>query len=348
MKRYITKIHYKEKIQGRDKILSIILKIASIPYFIGCELKNYLYKKNILKIYDTQSYVISVGNLTTGGTGKTPITAEIANYLQQNGDKVCIVSRGYKGKLKNKTPNIISNGEKIFYEASMAGDEPFWLAKNCPKVAIITCSDRKKGIKYGKEKLNCNKFILDDGFQHQRVKRDLNIVVIDGEKKFGNGLILPAGPLREPITEIHRADKIIIVNKDTNAKGLKGYKRILEKALKKPIFICNMKLDTPYNINTNEKIEYEKLYAFCAIGQPKQFFNLLKMNIIGEKAFADHHRYCEKDIEYLWAEAKSVGATGLITTEKDAVKLKELKISKKLKIFAVKLIPEIDIKEVIS
>ena len=348
IKAYISKLHYEKSLNTPDKIILFGLKVISIPYFIGSALKNYLYKKGILKISNLNTYIISVGNLTTGGTGKTPVTAEIANYLLSKGDKVCIVSRGYKGKLNNKKTNIISSGNEIFYNAQMAGDEPYWLAKNCKGAVVITCADRKQGILTGKEKYNCNKFILDDGFQHQKVKRDLNLLIIDWEKKFGNELILPAGPLREPITEIYRADKIIVVNKKANQRGLKGYKKVLEKNLNKPVFICNMKLEHPYDIQTNELYNYERVLAFCAIGQPEQFFNLLSANVVAQKIYEDHHSYKEKDIEDLIEYAKIHKATALITTEKDAVKIKNLESAKNIKIFAAKLVPEINIEEVLS
>lgn len=347
MKKFISKIHYKKDLTHIEKVVMFLLKIISIPYFIGSEMKNYLYKKGILKEYDLGSYVISVGNLTTGGTGKTPITAEIANYLTSKEKKVCIVSRGYKGRLNNKKPNLISDGKTIFFDAKMAGDEPYWLSQNCKNTAVVTCSRRKLGIEFAKKKLGSEIFILDDGFQHRKVKRNLNILVIDGDKKFGNELILPAGPLREPITEIHRADKIIIVNKNPNAKGLKGYKRVLEKALQKPVFICNMKLSLPYDIKTGELFNYERVLAFCAIGQPEQFFNLLTVNTAGQMAYADHHCYSEKDLEYLKECANSVGAKALITTEKDAVKIKSLKNFNSIKIYTTKLIPDLAVEEVL-
>ena len=348
MKTYISKLHYKKDLNGTDKIVLFVLKIVSIPYFIGSSIKNYLYKKNLLKSYDTGCRIISVGNLTTGGTGKTPITAEIAKYLAKNGEKVCIVSRGYKGKLNNKTPNLISDGETIFYDANMAGDEPYWLSVNCKGVAVVTCSDRKKGIEFYKQKTGCKTFILDDGFQHRKAKRNLNLLVIDGEKKFGNEMILPAGPLREPLTEIYRADKIIIVNKKTHNRGLRGYKRVLERALNMPVFLCDMKLGHPYNIHNDEPFNYERVLAFCAIGQPEQFFNLLTANVAGQEIFEDHHDYSEEDIEYLIKKANEHGATALITTEKDAVKIKNLKNAKKIKIYAAKLVPDIKIEEILA
>ena len=346
MKTYISKLHYKKELNGIEKVVLFVLKIASIPYFIVSSVKNYLYKKNIMKEYDIGCKIISVGNLTTGGTGKTPITAEIANYFVGKGEKVCIVSRGYKGKLDNSKPNLISDGETIFYDASLAGDEPFWLSKSCKGAAVVTCSNRRKGIEFYKQKTGCNLFIMDDGFQHRKVKRDLNLLVIDGEKKFGNELILPAGPLREPLTEIYRADKIIIVNKKTHNRGLRGYKRVLERALNKPVFLCDMKLAHPYNIYSNEPFNYERVLAFCAIGQPEQFFNLLTANVVGQEVFEDHHDYTEDDIKYLINKAKEHCAEALITTEKDAVKILKLKNSKNIKIYAAKLVPDLNIEEI--
>jgi len=346
MKTYIQKLHYEKELKGFDKILFFLLKIFSIPYFIVLSFKNYLYKKKVYKIYDSGCYVISVGNLTTGGTGKTPITAEIAKYLVTQKCNVCIVSRGYKGKLNNKIPHVISDGNTIYYDADMAGDEPYWLAKNCNGVKVITCSSRKKAILYANKEYGCDKFILDDGFQHQKVKRDMNILVIDGEKKFGNELILPAGPLREPITEIYRANRIVIVNKRNTERGLRGYKRVLERVLNMPVFLCNMKLDKPYNIITNEGVDNAKFLAFCAIGQPEQFFNLLPQEIKNTKIFEDHHSYSQKDIDDLQNYAKECGATALITTEKDAVKLKNLRNIDN--IYAAALIPNIDISEVLK
>ncbi len=348
MKAYISKLHYEKNLRHIDKLVLFVLKFASIPYFIGSEFKNYLYKKNILKTYASNEYVISVGNLTTGGTGKTPITAEIANYLANKGEKVCIVSRGYKGKLGNKKPNVISDGKTIFYDVAMAGDEPYWLSKNCPNVAVVTCSNRAKGIELAKKEFGCDKFILDDGFQHRRVNRNLNILVIDGEKKFGNELILPAGPLRQAITEIYRADKIVVVNKKSNSRGLNGYKRVLERALNKPVFLCNMKLGVPYNIKNNEDYKFERVLAFCAIGQPEQFFNLITANIVGKKVYEDHHQYSENDLNYLKEKADELGATALITTEKDAVKIKALNNSDIIKIYTAKLQPDLNIEEVLS
>ena len=148
LKTEITKIHYNKNAKG---FLVKLLEFASIFYGLGSGLKNKLYDKNIIKPKKVDAFVISIGNITTGGVGKTPIVAQIANYLTSNGEKVAIVSRGYGGELSNNNINVISDGKNIFYNAKLAGDEPFWLAQNAEKTIVITTKNRYKGAKYAIE-----------------------------------------------------------------------------------------------------------------------------------------------------------------------------------------------------
>ena len=136
-------------------------------YGIGSALKNKLYDKNIIKPKKVNSFVISIGNITTGGVGKTPVVSEIAKYFIAKGYKTAIISRGYGGKLSNKNINVISDGEKIYYNARLAGDEPFWLAENTKGAVVITSKNRYKAAKYAIEKFGVTKIILDDGFKHR-------------------------------------------------------------------------------------------------------------------------------------------------------------------------------------
>ena len=215
IKAKITKLHY-----SKDRnLLFYTLKFCSLFYFIITFLKNYLYDKNILKPKRVNAMVISVGNLTTGGVGKTPVVAEIAKYYVNKGEKVAIVSRGYGGKLNNKNVNVISDGINLYYNADMAGDEPYWLAVNLNMCAILTCANRYKACKYAIENLGITKIILDDGFQHRKLFRDTDIVLIDSEKKLGNNCVLPAGPLREDANNIKRASKIVVMSKNTEHKN---------------------------------------------------------------------------------------------------------------------------------
>ena len=344
MKIYLTKFHYKKKYKFIDYMIYILLLVPSWIYSAITEVRNFLYKRNILKSTKPDLYVISVGNLTTGGTGKTPITAEIANYLTNNGRKVSILSRGYGGELNNKEVHVISDENGINYNAKEAGDEPFWLAKNCVKTAVLTCSSRVKAAEYAKNILSSDTVVLDDGFQHQKLIRDLNILVVDSEKKFSNGHVLPLGALRESKRNIQRADKIVVVNKNFDDKSAKIYVDELKNKYKKPVFLCNMKPEKIYNIETEEILpENTEMFAFCAIGQPEQFYNFLPQNYLcGTKNFPDHHIYTQEDIEIL-AKFNKI----LVTTEKDAVKLKTLDL-KNINIYALKLKPELDIEGLLN
>ena len=213
IKTQITKLHYTKEPKG---LLFNLLKFCSIFYGIGSGFKNYLYDKNILKPEKVNAFVISIGNFTTGGVGKTPVVAEIAKYFVDKGERVAIVSRGYGGKLNNKKVNVISDGINLYYKADMAGDEPYWLAVNLNMCAVLTCSNRVKAAEYAIKELGVTKIILDDGFQHRKMARDLNVVLVDSEKMFGNENLLPAGPLREGMDGFNRVDKLIIVSKNVD------------------------------------------------------------------------------------------------------------------------------------
>ena len=350
MKVFLTDLHYKKNftfLEGFTAGLAyIVLAVPSLFYLCAVKTRNFLYKKNILKTYRPHTYTISVGNLTTGGTGKTPITAEIANYFSKKGDYPAILSRGYGGKLPNKEVNIVSDGMSINFGAQEAGDEPVWLAKHCPKTAVLTCASRVKAAKFAKNTLHCTKLILDDGFQHLKLGRDLNIVVVDSEKQFSNGCVLPLGALREPVSEIKRADRIIVVNKNFNDKKAKTFARFLKKKYSIPSFVCTMLPDEVYDIkNTDLSIDdSQPVIAFSAIAQPEQFYKYLRRyDVLATKDFPDHHIYTKQDIEELRALMKQYDAKYMITTEKDAVKLREI-IDKDGEIFALKLKPVLDLK----
>ena len=350
MKVFLTELHYKKDFTFLEGFLAglmyIILAIPSLFYLFAVKTRNFLYKKNILKTYTPHTYTVSVGNLTTGGTGKTPITAEIANYFSKKGDYPAILSRGYGGKLQNREVNIVSDGKNINYTAIEAGDEPVWLAKHCPKTAVLTCASRIKAAKFAKNNLHCTKLILDDGFQHQKLGRDLNILVIDSEKQFSNGCVLPLGALREPVSEIKRADKIVVVNKNFNDKKAKTFARFLKKKYDIPSFVCSMLPEKVYDIRTLKAMDDESqaVIAFSAIAQPEQFYKYLRRyDVLATKDFPDHHQYTMQDIEELRALMKKHGAKYMITTEKDAVKLKEIAVNEE-EIFALQLKPVLDLK----
>lgn len=336
LKTEITKIHYDKEAKG---VIIKILEFASIFYGICSYLKNYLYDKKILKPKKVNAYVISVGNITTGGVGKTPVVAEIAKYFIANGEKTAIISRGYGGKLSNKQINLISDGEKTYYNANLAGDEPFWLAQNVNGAIVVTSKSRYNAAKYAVEKFGVTKIILDDGFQHRKLHRDLDIVLTDSEKGFGNEKLLPAGPLREGSEAFKRIDKMVIVSKNFDHTRAEKIAKITQKRLKIPTFVCKAEPDYIYNIKTGEKLEQgEEITAICAIGQPGQFFDFLQEYNIKEMIpFDDHHSYVLSDIEKIKGK--------IVTTEKDAVKLQKFA---KDNIYALKLKTNLNIEELLN
>ena len=336
LKTEITKIHYNKEVKGA---LVKILEFASIFYGIGSGLKNNLYDKGILKPKKVLAFVISVGNMTTGGVGKTPVVGEIAKYLLSEGKKVAIISRGYGGKLSNKQINLISDGEKIYYNAELAGDEPYMLAQNIKGAIIITSKNRYEAAKYAIKTFGADNIILDDGFQHRKLYRDLDIVLVDSEKGFGNEKLLPAGPLREGPEAFKRIDRLVVVSKNFDHTRAEKIAKIMEKRMKLPTFVCKTEPDYVYNIKTGERLAPDtEITALCAIGQPGQFFDFLENYTIKEMLpFDDHHQYVLSDIENI------KGA--IVTTEKDAVKLKKFDLDN---IYALKLKVDINIEGLLN
>ena len=331
IKTEITKLHYDRKAKG---FFVKILEYCSYVYGAGSWCKNFLYDKKILKPKKVNAYVISVGNMTTGGVGKTPVVLEIARYLVKCGAKVAVVSRGYGGKLSNKNVNVISDGEHVFYNATMAGDEPFWLAQKADRVCVLTCKDRYKAANAAIEKYGVNTIILDDGFQHRKLHRDMDIVLMDSKMGLGNEKLLPAGPLREGAEALERIDKLLVVSKNTNHTKAEKFANIMQKRLNIPTQMCYTEPDYIYNIKTGEKLpEGESVTAICAIGQPQQFFDFLEGYYVKDTiALDDHHQYSPIDL---------VDIDGnIVTTEKDAVKLLRFDLDN---IYAMKLKTTLDV-----
>ncbi len=312
IKTEITKLHYTRNPEG---ILFDFLKFCSYFYGFGSGLKNFLYDKKILRPKKVDAYVISVGNMTTGGVGKTPVVSEIAKYLIAHGKKTAIVSRGYGGRLDNKNVNLVSDGVTIYFDAFLAGDEPYWLSENTPGCYVFTCKNRYLAAKYAVDKFGIEVIILDDGFQHRKLHRDLDIVLMDSVKGFGNENLLPAGPLREGAEALERIDKLVVVSKSVEHEVAEKVARIMQKRLNIPTSVCRTEPDYVYNIKTGQRLmEGLAVTAMCAIGQPQQFYDFLSGYQIAKTiTFDDHHQYAPIDI---------VDITGsIITTEKDAVKL---------------------------
>lgn len=289
---------------------------------------NALYRREVFRALRVDAPVISVGNLTTGGTGKTPLVEWIARELAANGRRVCILTRGYRRESSGRV--IVSNGNEIFVDANLAGDEPFLLAENLKGEAAVVCdADRVAAAIWAKENLRANTFVLDDGFQHQRIARDLNIATIDATNPWGNGRLLPAGILREPRAALARADCVVITRADDPRQVASVQEEIGRLAPNASVFTCRTELKGLHPLhateNTTETLDGVQFGAFCAVGNPESFFSLLRANgyqVQSTRAFRDHHKYSASEIANIAREAIAANAEGLLTTTKDAVKLR--------------------------
>lgn len=312
---------------------SLILPPLSALYSAVTRTRLSLYQRGTFRTTKLDRPVISVGNMTVGGTGKTPLVEWVAKALASSGKKVCILTRGY-GRQNSERQVIVSDGQAILATPAEAGDEPYLLATNLLGQAAVICNaDRISAGRDAIEVFGTECFVLDDGFQHLRLARDLDIVTIDATNPWGGGQLLPYGRLREPLSGLRRAHCVVLTrcNQVNDLDPLR--KQIRDLIGENPVFESSMKprRSTPSS---------EPVAAFCAIGNPKSFFDQLRNSgnkLVVEKAFRDHHAYTQKDIDDLVDAATRAGATSLITTAKDAVKLRGLSFSLPYSVFEIEI-----------
>jgi tetraacyldisaccharide 4'-kinase len=308
-------------------IIRILLIPFSILYSFIILLRNFFYSRNIFKIHTVSIPVISVGNISTGGTGKSPFVIFLSEYFMGLGKKPAIISRGYKGKSDKE--EIVFDGKNIVCTSDKCGDEPMMIAESLSHLKkefyLSTGSNRAETAKNIINKFNTDVFILDDAFQHRRIHRNVDVVLVDaeemGKNKFANTFPLPAGNLRECFYNLKRADIIIQNNKFSDFEILKKLNKF-----NKDIFILKYSVKGFYNINSEEfSIKGKDVCAFAGIAKRFSFFNNLKdkCNLTNKISFGDHHSYTSKDIELITKNASK--DTIFITTEKDFVKIKEFK-----------------------
>ncbi len=314
--------------------IRLLLSTGSIFYFLAYKTRLLFYRLRLLQTQKIASIVISVGNITCGGTGKTPLTIEIAKYLIKKGYKVGILSRGYKRKItdrENKENILVSDGQEIMTDPERSGDEAYLIAKSVSKAIVLSGANRIQTAQSAL-KLGAQILILDDGFQYLRLHRNENILILDGEKPFDNGYLLPAGELRELPDSIKRATSIVLSNSKNPTLKTETLNKIKEYASGKPIIEMNYKIKSFKGINVirtvnPNEIKDKKIIAFSGIGNPKSFNDSLietGLNIIEHIIYTDHHNYEFEDISKLIDIAKKYNIEDLVTTEKDAVKIEHL------------------------
>lgn len=299
-------------------------------------LRNLLYDRGVFETFDLGMRTISVGNITAGGTGKTPLVAYIADTLAERSEKVCILTRGY-GRKNERQRVLVSDGKQILADPREAGDEPFELAQKLRgKAIVIADADRVGAAEWAKRRFGVTAFVLDDGFQHRKVKRDVEIVCIDANDPFGGDKMLPVGRLREPLENLTRADVIVIMRPESDMQYHVLRSDIRQLASNAAVFEAKRSIKAlvplehlfePQQLPTQQPFTHRS-FAFCGLGNPQIFYTTLKhadIDLPGMRAFGDHHIYSQRDITEVEKEATVAGAECLLTTVKDAVKLKDLK-----------------------
>ena len=311
---------------------SIVLPPLSLLYGAVTRTRLSLYRRGTFQSTKLDRPVISIGNITTGGTGKTPLVEYVAKMIASQGKRVCILTRGY-GRKDPHVQVIVSDGYGVLASPSEAGDEPYLLStKLAGKAAVISSADRIAAAQEAIKDFGTEVFVLDDGFQHLRLARDLNIVCIDATNPWGGGRLLPYGRLRESLEGMSRADCVVLTRCD-QVESVDGLREEIGRLIGgRPIFESRMRPVRVVSLkNGPEMIAVPgRVGAFCAVGNPSSFFESLRQlgyELGLERAFADHHAYSQSEVDELNQLAKQTGAMALVTTAKDAVKLKGMAFS---------------------
>ena len=308
--------------------------------------RSFLYNVRILRDSTLGVQVIAIGNLTWGGTGKTPVVEKFARALRDEGRNVAILSRGYRSKPKpvhewllNKIllrddttpPRVVSDGRSLLLDSEMAGDEPFMLASNLKDVVVLVDKDRVKSGRYAIEKFGCDTLLLDDGFQYWKLRgRRQDIVLVDRQQPFGNGWLQPRGSLREPPSHLARAQYIFITKSDGNSSDLR--RRISELNPTAGIIECIHHPLYLEDVFTGQRLGLDyvkgrKVAALSGIAQPESFEQSLVelgAELVYAKRFVDHHRFSQQEVLNTINRSKKRQAEAIITTQKDAVRFPKL------------------------
>ncbi|OGU16739.1 MAG: tetraacyldisaccharide 4'-kinase [Geobacteraceae bacterium GWC2_53_11] len=321
--------YWRELASGRrtepaDKLVLLFLTPFAWLYSLVLRLRALLYRSSILKTHRLPRPVVSIGNITVGGTGKTPVTAYIARHLLAQGYKVAVLSRGYGGSLEGQSC-VVSDGASIMLSARECGDEPYLLASTVAGLMVVIGPDRFAAGQLAMQQLAPDIFLLDDGFQHLRLHRDLNILLQDFSRPLGNGLTLPAGMLREPPTAARRADLILFTRSPKGAATpvtIGAATACLASHTIVDLIPLNGGPPVPFS-----RCSGQRVLAFAGIADPASFFAALRtegVNLVQCITFPDHVVYDKERLDKIASGMRESGAELLVTTEKDGVKLRGL------------------------
>jgi tetraacyldisaccharide 4'-kinase len=328
LKRFLHRLISNPRESIIQKILLAPLSIFSLLYGWAVSARVFLYERGIFQARSLPCKVISVGNLTMGGTGKTPFVDLVAGMVRQKGYRVAVISRGYKGHYQGDYA-LVSDGERTHLDPRRAGDEPFLLARKLRGIPVIVGSNRRLAGQYAVERFQAEVLILDDGFQHLALKRDVDLLLLDSSGPFGNGRLFPRGELRESWKQGRRADALILTKGGGSDNINNLGKRFMNLSRGRPTFKVRYEPQIlqawgEERAMPAQDLKGKKIWAFCGLAKPVSFDNTLRglgAEILHFEAFSDHYSYREKDLGRLQTDSRRAGAEAMVTTEKDAVRL---------------------------
>jgi len=329
--------------EGKAPAMSLasMLHTISLLYGAGQKLREFAYRRRVMPSRRLPCKVICVGNITVGGTGKTPMTMHVAQALSRLGHRPAIVSRGYRGGAE-RHGGIVSDGQTIFMGPEQAGDEPYMMARGLRAIPVVVGKNRYAAGMLAVHAFQPEVIVLDDGFQHLQLKRDIDLVLLDQQHPFGNCHLLPRGILREPISALSRGSACILTRcRAGTGKAAPSFIELINKyAPQSPVFISS---HVPYCFaveggapitangitdrgvpNDIDSLKKESILGFSGIARNADFQNTVKdlgFNALGFLEFSDHHRYTPRDLTDIHSQAQRAGARRLITTQKDLVRL---------------------------
>jgi len=331
---------------SRESLLRVLLHGCSKVYQLVIEVRQFLYDFRILRDATLGVQVIAVGNLTWGGTGKTPVVEKFARELRDQGRNVAILSRGYRSKPQpihqwflnrvllrhdSTPPRVVSDGKSLLLDSEMAGDEPYMLASNLKDVVVLVDKDRVKSGRYAIEKFGCDTLLLDDGFQYRKLSgRRQDVVLIDCQDPFGNERLVPRGPLRESPSHLARAGTIFITKSDGNTEELRRriarlnpHAGIIE-CVHHPLYLEDVFTGQRFGLSF---LKGRRVAALSGIAQPESFEqSLVKLGgeLVYARKFADHHRFTQQEVLNVINRSKKKQAEAIVTTQKDAVRFPKI------------------------
>lgn len=332
----------RERPAGRISPLASLLCPISMVYGWAMRLRATCYRKSIFRTRELPCAVVSVGNITTGGTGKTPMTIYLAKLLTSLGYAVAVISRGYKGRAE-RAGGIVSDGRRICMDQETAGDEPFMMATKLESVPVVVGRDRYAGGSLAVERFDPDVLVLDDAFQHLRLARDLNLVLLDNRFPFGNGHLLPAGTLREPPSALLRSDAVLITRADRTEDAERLLSQLARSELLegRPAFrsVHLHRIEKLVQANRRpaknngaerssgsglESLQGKRAFCFSGVARNDDFRRTVEglgCLLVGSRAFPDHHSYSDRDIAAMLRLVREAGVDIVLTTEKDYVRV---------------------------